>query len=191
MIFGDLAVLEFGYGADREIMIIEIPLETLVIQVQLDYGTDYGSYISDSSFETKLETAMELDSTVDIVVQSTEDLATTSLIVNYEIHIYGNSSETYDTIEAIQDQLYKDAVDGGWELPDDYEGYSFHAYNTVPIPTDNLTSEEILRFRDEAYLEYHQSEKFLSKIEKKYGKQAVNNILKNCEIKLKRKILGD
>ena len=101
MIFGDLAVLEFGYGADREIMIIEIPLETLVIQVQLDYGTDYGSYISDSSFETKLETAMELDSTVDIVVQSTEDLATTSLIVNYEIHIYGNSSETYDTIEAI------------------------------------------------------------------------------------------
>ena len=88
-------------------------------------------------------------------------------------------------------QLYKDALEAGYELPNDYEGYSFHSYNTVPIPTDNLTSKQILKFRDEAYLEYHQSEKFLSKVKKKYGQTSVNNILKNCKIKLKRKLLGD
>ena len=88
-------------------------------------------------------------------------------------------------------QLYKDAIEAGYELPNDYEGYSFHSYNTTPIPTDNLTSKEILKFRDESYLEYHQSDKFLSKVKKKYGQESVENILKNCKIKLKRKILGD
>ena len=38
-------------------------------------------------------------------------------------------------------QLYKNAVDEGWDLPEDYAGYSFHAYNTKPIPTDELALE--------------------------------------------------
>ena len=88
-------------------------------------------------------------------------------------------------------QLYKDAKEAGSELPDDYSGYSFHSYDTKPLPTDSLTAAEILEFRDKAWKEYHTYEPFLDKIEIKYGRAARQNILDMSEIALKRKILED
>jgi len=88
-------------------------------------------------------------------------------------------------------QLYKDAVERGFKLPEDYSGYSFHAYTTQPLPTDDLIPEQILKFRDEAYIKYHTYEPFLNKVRETYGEVAVNNILDNVKLKLKRKILGD
>ena len=88
-------------------------------------------------------------------------------------------------------KLYKDAVEAGYDLPEDYAGYSFHAYTTKPLPTDELSPEEILKFRDKAYLEYHTYKPFLDKVRNKYGDIAADNILENTKIKLKRKILGD
>ena len=88
-------------------------------------------------------------------------------------------------------KVYKDAVEAGFKLPEDYAGYSFHAYTTQPLPTDELTPEQILKFRDDAYLKYHTNPKFLEKVRNTYGDIAVNNILENTKIKLKRKILGD
>ena len=88
-------------------------------------------------------------------------------------------------------QLYKDAVEGGLELPDDYAGYSFHAYNTKPIPTEHLTAEVILGFRDRAYTDYHTWQPFLDKVHKYFGDVAVKNIRDMASIKLKREILGD
>ena len=88
-------------------------------------------------------------------------------------------------------KFYKDAVEAGFKLPEDYAGYSFHAYTKQPLPTDELTPEQILKFRDEAQLKYHTSPKFLEKVKNTYGDVAVNNILENTKIKLKRKILGD
>jgi anaerobic magnesium-protoporphyrin IX monomethyl ester cyclase len=88
-------------------------------------------------------------------------------------------------------KLYKDALLAGHELPNEYTEYSFHSYDTKPVPNENLSSEEILRFRDEAYTKYHTSEKFLNKVRNKYGQSAVDNILENTKIKLKRKCLGD
>jgi anaerobic magnesium-protoporphyrin IX monomethyl ester cyclase len=88
-------------------------------------------------------------------------------------------------------KLYKDALLAGYKLPQNYTEYSFHSYDTNPVPTDKLTSSEILKFRDESYIKYHTSPKFLEKIKSKYGQVAVDNILYNTKIKLKRKILGD
>ena len=61
-------------------------------------------------------------------------------------------------------KVYKDAVEAGFKLPEDYAGYSFHAYTTQPLPTDELTPEQILKFRDDAYLKYHTNPKFLEKV---------------------------
>ena len=76
-------------------------------------------------------------------------------------------------------------------MPENYAGYSFHSYNTQPLPTEHLKPEEVLKFRDEAFDKYHTYIPFLKKIEKKYGKMARDNIKKMTKIKLKRKILGD
>ena len=87
--------------------------------------------------------------------------------------------------------LYKIAVKQGADLPENYEGYSFHSYETVPLRNKSLTAEEILKFRDEAFIEYHSFPPFQEKVYYKFGAVAVNNINKMLEVKLKRKILGD
>ena len=56
-------------------------------------------------------------------------------------------------------QLYKIAVDKGYKLPENYEGFSFHSYNTQPLPTKELTPEEVLSYRDQSYVKYHTSKK--------------------------------
>ena len=88
-------------------------------------------------------------------------------------------------------QVYKNAIESGFTPPEDYLDYSFHSYTTKPVPNKNLTSEQILKFRDDAYIKYNTNPKFLEKVRKKYGDKAVDNILENTKIKLKRKILGD
>tara|TARA_Y100000310_G_scaffold338914_1_gene429925 strand:- start:146 stop:1693 length:1548 start_codon:yes stop_codon:yes gene_type:complete len=88
-------------------------------------------------------------------------------------------------------RVYNEAIKAGHELPNDYIGYSFHSYETKPLPTEHLTSEQILKFRDEAWMKYHTHPPFLAKIEQMHGKKIRQNIEDMTEIKLKRKILGD
>ena len=144
---------------------------------------------------------------VDVVNQIHD--ADIGIIANYMFGLPGDTHETmqktldlslelntiawnaYAAMPLPGSQLYKDAVEIGYDLPEDYAGYSFHAYTTKPLPTDSLTPEEILKFRDEAYLIYHTDEKFLTKVKETYGDIAVNNIVENTKVKLKRKILGD
>ncbi len=86
-------------------------------------------------------------------------------------------------------ELYKIAIEKGHKLPEDYQGYSFHSYDTIPLPTEKLTSKQILSFRDNAFHKYFTNKNFLKKIENKFGIEAKNNILKMTKVKLKRKIL--
>jgi anaerobic magnesium-protoporphyrin IX monomethyl ester cyclase len=88
-------------------------------------------------------------------------------------------------------QLYKNAILNGIELPKTYEGYSFHSYDTLPLGNENLSSAEILKFRDEAYYEYHSYPPFQEKIKNKFGQIAVDNINEMIKIKLKRKLLNN
>jgi radical SAM superfamily enzyme YgiQ (UPF0313 family) len=85
-------------------------------------------------------------------------------------------------------KLYKDALDKGVKLPDTYEGYSFHGYDTLPIPTDTLSAAEILKFRDDAFIEYHTNADFLNKVGSKFGDVALRNIGDMLKVRLNRKI---
>jgi hypothetical protein len=87
-------------------------------------------------------------------------------------------------------QLYKTATENGYNLPDSYTGFSFHSVDSLPIPTDSLSPAEILKFRDEAFLRYHENSNFLKRIEEKYGSEAVDSIKEMTKIKLTRNILN-
>ena len=54
------------------------------------------------------------------------------------------------------------------ELPSSYEGYSFHSYDTLPLPTEELSAKEVITLRDEAFDKYH-NYKPLDLITKKFG----------------------
>ena len=98
---------------------------------------------------------------------------------------------TYAAMALPGSQLYKTAIEKQYTLPEEYAGYSFHAYNTQPLPTEFLTPEEVLEYRDQCFTDYHLYEPFLRKIENKFGIDAVENIKIMTKVKLKRKILGD
>ena len=87
--------------------------------------------------------------------------------------------------------LYKSAIKKSAELPKDYSGYSFHSYGTLPLPTEQLSASEILRFRDYAFSVYHMDKQFLTKVEHTFGEGAARNIVDMTKIRLKRQILGD
>ena len=86
-------------------------------------------------------------------------------------------------------KLYKDAIMNGTKLPTTYEGFSFHSYDTIPLPTAHLTPAEILEFRDNAFNIYHSNPNFLNRVKNKFGEIAVDNINEMLKVKLKRKIL--
>lgn len=88
-------------------------------------------------------------------------------------------------------QLYFDAKKNNVPLPEKYEDFSFHSYTTLPLSNENLSSAEILKFRDDAFINYHKNKNFLNRIKKKFGDKAVENIENLTKIKLKRKIIEE
>jgi radical SAM superfamily enzyme YgiQ (UPF0313 family) len=132
-----------------------------------------------------------------------------NVIANY---IYGLDTDTHETMQQTLDlaielntemyngypaqalpgsPLHRLARERGWQLPDDYIGYSFHSYECSPMRTEHLTAAEVVKFRDDAWLKYMTGDKYLNLVEKKFGLDAKNNILEMSKIKLKRKLLGD
>tara|TARA_A100001015_G_scaffold109332_1_gene121318 strand:+ start:11396 stop:12907 length:1512 start_codon:yes stop_codon:yes gene_type:complete len=89
-------------------------------------------------------------------------------------------------------QLYPMAKQKKWELPDDKEGpgwigYSQHAYETLPLPTEHIKASEVLDFRDKAFDTYFNNSDYLSMINKTYGKKTLEHIKKMTMHKIKRK----
>ncbi|MES2206958.1 MAG: B12-binding domain-containing radical SAM protein [Pseudomonadota bacterium] len=87
--------------------------------------------------------------------------------------------------------LYYKALKNGWKLPDSFEGYAFLSYNSQPLPTKYVSSEEVLNFRDNAWQTYFTHHAYLELVEHAFGLQQRKNIEAMTKIKLKRKLLGD
>jgi len=119
----------------------------------------------------------------------TFDTMNKTLNLSLELNTLGWNS--YAVLPIPGSQIYKEAIKKGLPIPKDYLDFSFHSYTTTPLGTETLSPAEVLRFRDSAFIKYHTNKKFLEKINKKFGKIAVDNISQMTKIKLKRKILGD
>lgn len=97
----------------------------------------------------------------------------------------------YSTMSYPGSPLYYTAVENGWTLPDRFSGYSQHSYYTQNLPSKHVSAADVLRFRDEAWMKYFTNESYLSMMESKFGKPAVDNIRATTKIRLKRRLLGD
>ncbi len=87
--------------------------------------------------------------------------------------------------------LYKEALERGTPLPDTWLGYASQGYEFQPLPTEHLTAEQVLEFRDYAFDAYFKNPKYLHMIETKFGAKAKEHIKEMTAIRLKRKLLGD
>ncbi len=98
---------------------------------------------------------------------------------------------TYASMALPGSNLYKTALEKNYDLPINYEGYAWLSYECLPLRNENLTAAEILKLRDDAFIEYHSYPPFLNRIKNKFGDIAVENIVEMNKVRLKRKILGD
>lgn len=87
--------------------------------------------------------------------------------------------------------MYHKALENGWDLPSNYEGFGFLSYEAEPLRTKHLTAAEVLRFRDNAWQTYFTNPDYLNLVQRRFGDQERRNVEAMTKIQLKRKILGD
>jgi radical SAM superfamily enzyme YgiQ (UPF0313 family) len=107
------------------------------------------------------------------------------------IELNGEFSNFYPCMALPGSPLYWESVEKGYQLPKTFEEWSFHSYECQPLPTATLSAAEVLKFRDEAWYKYHDRPEYIEFIRSKFGDEAANNIMEQCKVKLKRKLLGD
>ena len=82
-------------------------------------------------------------------------------------------------------QLYNNALGKG-VLPRDWEQYGFFAPNAVALPTENLSSEEIISFRDRAFNTFFCSSLYQNQVEQKFGRKVKGYVQQMLTKKLER-----
>ncbi|MCI0415657.1 B12-binding domain-containing radical SAM protein [bacterium] len=88
--------------------------------------------------------------------------------------------------------LHKMAVDQKLPLPENeggpgWIGYSQHAFETLPLPTNKLSSGEVLAFRDHAFHTYFSSPNYLGMMRTKFGQDVLDHVQFMTNHKLERK----
>jgi radical SAM superfamily enzyme YgiQ (UPF0313 family) len=96
----------------------------------------------------------------------------------------------YCTMAYPGSRLYREALDRGRELPDSWLGYAQLSYETHPLPTESLTSRDILAFRDWAFQEfYRDNPRYFNNIQNKFGPEAVEAVQGMLAGRIPRKLL--
>jgi len=123
-------------------------------------------------------------------------------------YMFGMTGDTYETMKETLDlaielntsganfnptiifpgsSLFTEAYNSGVELPPTYSGYSYYSKDSFPNPTDSLTREEILKFRDDAFIKYYNRKEWFDKIRNKFGQETVDIYKDLLKVKLVRK----
>jgi len=140
------------------------------------------------------------------VVQAIQD-AGIRVIGNY---IFGLPDDTVDTMRQTLDlakelncefanfysamaypgsKLYDMAVKEHWQLPSTWHAFSQHSYEALPLPTNHISAQEVLKFRDDAFHEYFENPVYLEMLEQKFNKKVRTHIEGLTKLRLKRRIL--
>ncbi len=118
-----------------------------------------------------------------------DDLESMQMTLDLAMEMNTEEANFYSAMAYPGSPLYGIAKKEGWKLPQTYVGFSQHSYHAQPLPTKYLGAEQVLAFRDEAWMKYHTNPKFLNLLTEKFGQVAADETLKSTQIKLKRKIL--
>ncbi len=108
---------------------------------------------------------------------------------NLSVNLNTLGWNTYAAMALPGSPLYTAARARGDSLPEDYEEYSFHSYRCKPLGTEFLPAWKILQLRDEKFVAYFSRPEFLEKVERKFGRDAANLVLKSSRQILAREII--
>jgi radical SAM superfamily enzyme YgiQ (UPF0313 family) len=93
----------------------------------------------------------------------------------------------YCTMAYPGSKLYEWAIAESLPLPQNWAGYSQHAYDSLPLPTKHLGSTEVLKFRDQAFNKYFTNSRYIEMIRQIFGQKVVEHIKDMTSHKVARK----
>ena len=149
---------------------VDIKIRDLISRIESSGISVGANYI----FGLPHDTLATMQNTLDFAIENSTDM------VNF-----------YSAMAYPGSPLYLEAKKNGLNLPSSYSGYSQHSYDTLNTSNENLTSAQILKFRDDAWNKYHTNPAYLSQLEKNFGPASRKELEQTTSIVLKRKILGD
>ena len=93
----------------------------------------------------------------------------------------------YTTMAYPGSALYQEALEKKWPLPETWQGYSQYSYECLPLPTKHLSGGQILKFRDEAFVEYFSNPHYQEKLLRTFGPEAVESVQQMLSHRIARK----
>jgi radical SAM superfamily enzyme YgiQ (UPF0313 family) len=105
-----------------------------------------------------------------------DDLASMQATLDLALSINAEYANFYSAMAYPGSKLYAQALREGWPLPQSWSGYAQHARDTFPLPTRNLSGDEVLRFRDQAFLTYFTHLPYLELVRRKFGPATLEEI---------------
>jgi anaerobic magnesium-protoporphyrin IX monomethyl ester cyclase len=85
--------------------------------------------------------------------------------------------------------LFRMAIEKGWDLPRSWSGFSQHSYDCLPLRTDYVSAQEVLRFRDQAFHRYFANPRYLEMVERRFGLVTRGHVADMSRHRLRRQIL--
>ncbi len=86
--------------------------------------------------------------------------------------------------------LHEQARREGASLPDSWSGYGQYSPDAQPLGTRHLSPADVIRFRDEAFVEYNSSPRYQRMLGEKFGEDAVTWVRELLKVRLPRNLLG-
>lgn len=106
--------------------------------------------------------------------------------LNLALELNCEFSNLYSAMAYPGSLLYTMAVKNNWPLPKTWSGYSQQSEHCLPLPTQYLSSAEVLRFRDKAFHICFSDPRYLEMIRQKFGEETVGHIRKMESVRIKR-----
>lgn len=116
-----------------------------------------------------------------------DTLATMQETLDLAIELCPDWANFYSAMAYPGSKLYDLAITKGTSLPDTWVGYSQHAYEALPLPTDHVSAAAVLQFRDQAFHTFFEHPRYLAHVERHFGKETVAHIQSMTTHRLKRK----
>jgi radical SAM superfamily enzyme YgiQ (UPF0313 family) len=86
-------------------------------------------------------------------------------------------------------ELHDQARREGIRIPTAWSGFGQYSEDALPMSTRHVSSGEVLRFRDRAFVEYNTAPRYRELVRRKFGPPADQFLDKLMEIKLRRRLL--
>ena len=120
-----------------------------------------------------------------------EDISSMKNTINLAKEINSEWANFYCAMAYPGSQLHKLAKEKKLKLPEDeggpgWIGYSQHSFETLPLPTEFLSAQEVVDFRDKAFQEYFTNKDYINMISKRFSPKVAQHINEMTSKKIKR-----